>query len=195
MQLDTHELAWAAGFFDGEGCISVGRRAVYPEKGIVNSRLRLVVTVTQAHPQPLERFRRAVGDLGSIKGPKQNGPNGQQIWIWRTSSFEYAQATIAMLWRFLSVPKQAQARRCLVAMAEQAALPRLKSGPKPRLSVKVLDVGEQVVICLPQDLNVPLAVSDNHLHGLHVAGASSSPVIPGDVGLLFGEGEELSDVV
>jgi hypothetical protein len=60
------ELAWAAGFFDGEG--SVGRYAsgrsfnkenppTYPKVGIHNTDIEL-----------LERFRLAVG-LGSIDGP------------------------------------------------------------------------------------------------------------------------------
>lgn len=131
VQIDSHELAWAAGFFDGEGCTSVGRTVAHPERGIINQRTRMVTTVTQAHPGPLLRFQAAVGGLGAINGPKQNGPRGQLIWNWRASSFEHCQAVIALLWKYLSQPKRDQAVRCLNAMAEQALLPLLKPGPKP----------------------------------------------------------------
>lgn len=123
MELDTHELAWAAGFFDGEGCISVG--------GPINPRGRLVVTAVQADRRPLERFRTALGGLGVIGGPKRNGP-GLPIYVWRTSDFEQAQAVIAMLWRYMAPPRREQALRCLGTMAEYHAVPRLKPGPKPK---------------------------------------------------------------
>lgn len=57
------ERIWAAGFFDGEGCISLrtGRNRKYGNY--------LRVTITQTDVRPLERFLAAVG-VGSIEGPR-----------------------------------------------------------------------------------------------------------------------------
>jgi hypothetical protein len=68
-------LAWAAGFFDGEGCI-----CAFSTKRSDNQRedFRLHVMVVQNHPETLERFRRAVGVACSVhqvkKRPGTNGP-------------------------------------------------------------------------------------------------------------------------
>lgn len=56
---ETIELAWAAGFFDGEGCITLSR-------GIP------VVSIAQVERTPLERFMNAV-ELGRINGPYAGG--------------------------------------------------------------------------------------------------------------------------
>jgi hypothetical protein len=62
----THEqveLAWAAGFFDGEGCV-----AAQLPKGCVSLRLKLDVS-QKYRRAPLERFRAAVG-VGNIYDKK-----------------------------------------------------------------------------------------------------------------------------
>lgn len=51
---DALELAWAAGFFDGEGCV-----AAQLPKGCVSLRLKLDVS-QKYYRQPLERFKAAV---------------------------------------------------------------------------------------------------------------------------------------
>jgi len=55
--MNTHELAWAAGFFDGEGYIGnayAGR----------NRYLNLALQIGQKDRQVLDRFRQAVGRIG-----------------------------------------------------------------------------------------------------------------------------------
>lgn len=56
------ELAWAAGFWDGEGCVTFTTNGVsgkiYPQ-----------INISQADPEVLERFKRAVGGIGNIHGP------------------------------------------------------------------------------------------------------------------------------
>jgi hypothetical protein len=52
------ELAWAAGFFEGEGCVYIDKKGPY-----------LRINLAQVDdPYPLERFARAVG-IGTVKGP------------------------------------------------------------------------------------------------------------------------------
>jgi hypothetical protein len=60
--LDTHELAWAAGFFDGEGCISCSY--------VKPSYLQIRLHIAQIDKRVLDRFRKAVGRVGiNIGGP------------------------------------------------------------------------------------------------------------------------------
>lgn len=68
MQCKEIELAWAAGFFDGEGYVGVyyDRRAALPKP-------KLQVSINQVNPEHLHRFRAAVGRLGNLTGPYKNG--------------------------------------------------------------------------------------------------------------------------
>lgn len=54
------ELAWAAGFFDGEGS-SYFVNGKYPN-----------ISISQTDPRVLERFQRAVGGVGGVYGPYKN---------------------------------------------------------------------------------------------------------------------------
>lgn len=96
--MNTHELAWAAGFFDGEGCTT------YAASNRGSYRLKLIQTGTEC----LERFQCAVGGLGRIRGPVQTTKYQKDTYVWEALSFEEAQAVGAMLWNFLSEPKQDQ---------------------------------------------------------------------------------------
>lgn len=88
------EIAWAAGYFDGEGHVSA---AVTPK------RRGLVVVVANSHYPGLYRFQRAVLGLGAIYPAR--GTN-VPTWQWRVSSLENVQAVMAMLWPFLGEEKR-----------------------------------------------------------------------------------------
>lgn len=90
------EIAWAAGFFEGEGCISPRRDGT------------ITVSIGQnwENVESLRRFCDALG-IGSLYGPYvRTGyrPYGQV----HLHSFEYAQAVIAMLWPWLSRSRKDQ---------------------------------------------------------------------------------------
>jgi hypothetical protein len=96
LNVDTHELAWAAGFFDGEGSIVLPRGAT-----------SIALQIGQADRRPLERFHAAVGDLGRIEGPTPPNPPGRLVMHrWRVGKWRDAQAVIALLWPFLAQPKR-----------------------------------------------------------------------------------------
>lgn len=119
MKIDLLELAWAAGFFDGEGCTA---KRFKRRTGTAQPYL----TIGQSNREVLDRFRRAVGGFGSILGPYPT--RGQPVYFYRTSRFEYTQAVIAMLWRFLGSVKRQQAISAFQHVRSQV----LKSpGPKP----------------------------------------------------------------
>ena len=100
------ELAWAAGFFDGEG-----HTTVYPDKG---KYLQIKIQIAQIDRQVLDRFQNAVLGLGYINGPyysKQS--NKKPEYRFCAGSFEHVQAIIAMLYGFLSPVKQEQCLQVL----------------------------------------------------------------------------------
>jgi hypothetical protein len=107
---DTHELAWAAGFFDGEGNIRVKpNKSAYPRVYYYPA-----VFMPQIDPQVLVRFQRAVG-VGKVRGPYDLSRHGkQQQWYYEVYSFELVQAAVALLWKWLSPVKREQAKRVLL---------------------------------------------------------------------------------
>ena len=114
----THELAWAAGFFDGEGSTGVS-----PARKVGS--VRLFASVPQASSSPerlpsvLIRFHRAVAGLGHIGNPYLDPRSGTHIFQWRTDNLEEVQAVIALLWSELGPVKRSQANRALTSFAQQ----------------------------------------------------------------------------
>jgi hypothetical protein len=109
MAIDREELAWAAGFFDGEGTTHC---RAYP-----TGRIEVRITVAQTDMRPLTRLRDAVG-FGNINGPyMRKSPNHQPIFVYAISTHEKVQAFIAMVWKWLSDVKREQATRALLAAA------------------------------------------------------------------------------
>ena len=108
-RVDREELAWAAGFFDGEGCFSFTAKAGYA-----------TVAVGQVERAPLERFQKAVGGLGTIYGPYFKlypGRMSKQPWHqYRAYRREHVQAIAALLWFWLGDTKRRQARTVLLKL-------------------------------------------------------------------------------
>lgn len=124
---DSHELAWAAGFFDGEGCTQLmhmkpRRNADYPT---------IRVIVTQADRGLLERFQRAVGD-GNIVGPITKNRPGRKPLYRLTKNGPAAAEILRVLWPWLSEPKREQARTA-VALYNKSLATRRAYGGKPRV--------------------------------------------------------------
>jgi hypothetical protein len=96
---DERELAWAAGFFDGEGHIRFHRG---------NS--SWTMEVGQADIRPLERFLAAVGTGKIASRPKKMGKarNGGAYWSWELYGAENVQRVFALLYPYFSAPKREQ---------------------------------------------------------------------------------------
>ena len=93
--MNETELAWAAGFFDGEGCtFSNGKD--YP---------RLVVF--QKDRRPLDRFAAAVG-FGHVR-PCHSPAIRRVGFQWVVNDWQEARKVHALLWPYLSEPKCEQA--------------------------------------------------------------------------------------
>ena len=117
MEPNREELAWAAGFFDGEGNIRCSNpRGKTP-----------AISIAQIDPQVLHRFNKATLSLARIYGPyKPKTINSHPYWVYGLHSHARVQAIVAMLWEFLSPVKRAQAKKALGLSRR----PSKKPGPK-----------------------------------------------------------------
>jgi ssDNA-binding Zn-finger/Zn-ribbon topoisomerase 1 len=111
MTYDREALAWAAGFFDGEGCASFSNVRRFH----LNFNVRQATDDAAVVPEVLIRFRDAVG-LGRIHGPERRPRRERPQYVWQAGSFEDCQAVLALLWPWLGTIKRAQAARALKAV-------------------------------------------------------------------------------
>lgn len=100
------QVIWAAGFFDGEGCISVGRSL----KGKAYIYYTLQITVFQNERAPLEILHALFG--GSLR-------RRQRGWIWNLAGQRTIHALAEMMPFF--VVKRAQAQIAVVFQGRKAA--------------------------------------------------------------------------
>jgi len=107
VRINREELAWAAGLFDGEG----HTRA---RKNGTNGTYALTLSLDLANQDVLERFHKAVWNLGTLRGPySRKRQSNKPLWRWQATKFEYAQAIIAAIWSFLSPPKKEQIKSAI----------------------------------------------------------------------------------
>lgn len=103
--MDEHELAWAAGFFDGDGWAALvrdGRRGKRRPMAQINQGSSAGV------PEVLIRFRDAVG-VGRVSGPKIE-EGRQDLYSWVASSRADVVRVGELIGRWLSNQKRAQFR-------------------------------------------------------------------------------------
>lgn len=103
-------MAWAAGFFDGEGCVYLHRSG---RGGKCHSLCLEIVQSGYDPPDTLDRAATAFpGVFLKVTGPRPQGGFGKRpMWRVRTDRFEYVQAIVAMLWPWLSQEKRGQYTR------------------------------------------------------------------------------------
>lgn len=97
--LNRTELAWAAGFFDGEGCCR-------PRSEQRKGRGAISFVIAQTDRQVLDRFKRAVG-VGRIYGPyKPRTPRHSKYYVYNCAKFSESVALAGLLWWALSPIKR-----------------------------------------------------------------------------------------
>lgn len=114
--VNREELAWAAGFFDGEGHITARRNS--PRSRTLH------ILIPQTDPRVLYRFKNAVLGIGKVSDtPSVNlmHPNWKPRWNYWAGSFENCQAIAIMLWPFLSEVKRDQVTVALQEIKEHRA--------------------------------------------------------------------------
>lgn len=116
------DLAWAAGFFDGEG----HSRYIIANKKLGRNDTYFVMSVKQVELSPLKRFCEAVKG-GKIYGPyTRNKGNGRPIHQWNANG-KMALDIFNRLRPYLSKPKVVQANSAL-RMIRKITKVSLKNG-------------------------------------------------------------------
>lgn len=108
--MNREELAWSAGFFDGEGCTML-RRDRRPNDPTRKPTLNVGIAINQIDRRVLDRFLEAVG-TGTIRGPYKT-PGGRDQWRYVADGHARVTAVVAFLWPWLGEVKREQARRVL----------------------------------------------------------------------------------
>jgi hypothetical protein len=108
-------LAWAAGFYEGEGTVNACYSRYTSDLGERRQRKtpQFQLRINQVGAEPLIKFMEAVG-TGKVYGPyARTGVKDQ--YQYDVHSFEKVQAIIAMLWPWLSDRRREQARAVLTS--------------------------------------------------------------------------------
>ena len=118
--MDRHELAWAAGFFDGEGwansAASKGRQTRQPHA-------RINQAGSDGVPEVLLRFQRALGGLGRIGGP-QVDEGRKDLYRWEVSSRGDVELLLHLLAPWLGAVKSQQIASALGRGISRVAVAR-----------------------------------------------------------------------
>lgn len=102
MERDPLDIAWAAGLFEGEGCLTLGQER--RGKRYVGARLG-----TTDH-DIVERFARIVG-FGTInrKRPPSTPEHWKTVWEWSTQSAPGVREVIDLFWDYLGERRRERA--------------------------------------------------------------------------------------
>lgn len=110
---DTHDLAWAAGFFDGEGCFTATASNYYETSEGRQCRRYLRLSVWQKHEPLLLQLQVALG-VGRIYVQKQR-PTSSAGFTWVCNGREAFHVANA-LWPWLGEQKKADFKRALLSV-------------------------------------------------------------------------------
>src|SRR5512142_973376 len=114
--MDRHELAWAAGFFDGEGWAGVLRQA---DRRTVQPHARINQADDVATPEVLIRFHAAVG-VGRLGGPYRK-EGRRDLYRWEVSSRSDVATVLASLSPWLGTIKIGALASAVGQMAPSAS--------------------------------------------------------------------------
>ena len=104
----THEVAWAAGLYEGEGTC-----------GLFGTRVVTAVVIHMTDREPIERCCAALG-LGYVEGPRRVGyANRKPLYIWRINKAAEIVAFFDAVWPFISERRKGQARPLIAHCKER----------------------------------------------------------------------------
>lgn len=115
------EIAWAAGFWDGEGSVSLSVRGI-------NGRPRIIAEVAQVDRRVLDRLSKIIGK-GKVHGPYQpRTSNSNAYHNWKLEGLADIVELFSMLEPYLSEAKIEQFQRAIVARKEWEVLAQCRLG-------------------------------------------------------------------
>ena len=114
--MNREELAWAGGFFSGEGCTILA----HYKPGGHNKKPYPSMHINHTTVEELKRFNAALGNRGRIIGPYKPASKLSKKLRYDINLYGYAKVrdTTMELWDFLSTAKREQACKVLDAYQE-----------------------------------------------------------------------------
>jgi len=122
VDLNREDVAWAAGFFDGEGNVTFSNTD--------KSRTpRVYLQIAQVRIEPLLKFR-SIFPLTEVLGPysKTGKTNNQPYYKYAVHTFENVQFISATMWEFLTEPKKEDIIRTISSYTEWMKNPECVKG-------------------------------------------------------------------
>jgi hypothetical protein len=96
------DIAWAAGFLEGEGC--------FKRTNVNETKFGQSVTANQVHKPPLDKLQEVFG--GSLMLRNERRDNQSDIWVWAVSG-KNARALMCLLRPHMSPRRQGQIDKAL----------------------------------------------------------------------------------
>ena len=118
----VEELAWAGGFFDGEGSTYLEKHRTHA--GHFVPRLYVPQSSEVGIAPELIRLKSALGDIGAISGVRPGRGNWKPHRRWRVCSLAAVQLGLHLLWPFIGEVKRSQAQLVMQVIHSQPDLPR-----------------------------------------------------------------------
>ena len=93
----THDVAWATGFFDGEGFVTIQQRNSKAKSGKRYTSYYLRIGINHVAPEPLQEMLRIFG--GTIRQQTKHTVvgNRKQRWSWQLSCNQAKEALVQMM--------------------------------------------------------------------------------------------------
>ena len=108
MSTRREDLAWAAGFFDGEGCIYFK----VLDNRYKTLQMSLSISQNAFKGEPLDKWYR-IFKVGGFSDSNMGRGNENPISTWRTAKFEHIQYIISSIWFMLGEVKRNQYTRMM----------------------------------------------------------------------------------
>ncbi len=118
----SEELAWAGGFFDGEGCTYLEKHRTHT--GYVVPRLYVPQSCDVGIAPELLRLSSVLHGLGRISGVRRGKGDSKPYRRWRIQASGDVQRALHLLWPFIGDVKRSQAQRVMRVINAQGDLPR-----------------------------------------------------------------------
>jgi hypothetical protein len=118
----SEELAWAGGFFDGEGSTYLEKHRTHA--GYFYPVIYVPQSAEVGVAPELLRLKSAMGGLGNISGVRQDGPDWKPYRRWRVVTQFKVQAVLHLLWPFIGNAKRSQAQQVMKVIHGQPDLAR-----------------------------------------------------------------------
>lgn len=99
--ITTREIAWCAGFLEGEGCFSL-----HSKNG------GIMVSALQVQKEPLDKLYRVLGGKMSFRERKNKNPKNSDVWAWWVTG-PRAASIMMTLYPFLSLIRKEQIKKAL----------------------------------------------------------------------------------